>query len=560
MYSLVVVHQALTRTQLKLTLGKQLGFGFGILLVLMLSGAVLTYVKMNAMRQKQDRIFTETLKKPLGEMADSFESTLTQSKDDLDKGARSLNLALLVTAIAELSIGIFVAIFLSRRISRRLKRLIQMIENIAAGEGDMTGRLEGGGDFGNDELAEVSLLFNVFMDKLQEILRGIAAQTNQLTSASRQLLGASEQITSNSGEVAGQSSSAFQATQQVTQNLNSLSAGAGEMTSTIQSISANAHEAAKVAASAVEAAQAANATLVKLGQSSAEIGEVIKVITAIAQQTNLLALNATIEAARAGEAGKGFAVVANEVKELAKQTATATDGISSRITAIQEDSKEAVTAIVRVSTVINEINNISATIAAAVEEQSATTDEMTRNVREAASGAGDISGNIEGVAQAAKETQSKAQESYKAAQGMASIATQLSQLMRQFKIERTDRQTNIALSVALTATDVKGHALEQEVMTVNVSRSGALLEGIRGQLRAGSHVTLTRLNRTERFKIEWVGDENTPRAGQIGVAAVDPAVMFWSDVVEPHSRSALDRPEPDEEILEGKAKARAHSA
>jgi methyl-accepting chemotaxis protein len=379
-----------------------------------------------------------TLQQQLQDNGDQLEQSAKEAEQSSATTAKHATRAMFAICAVSLLLLLFGSFTLVQTISQSLNRLTHMIRNIAEGEGDVSQRLEVSGRLGNDEIGEVCHFFNLFMDKLQEILRGVVTHTNRLGIASRQLLEASEQITANSGQTAAQAGAASRVTQQVSQNLQSLSTGAGEMTSTIQNIATSAHEAAKVASTAVSTSQAANATVAKLGQSSAEIGEVIKVITSIAQQTNLLALNATIEAARAGEAGKGFAVVANEVKELAKQTAKATEDISLKITTIQGDTKSAVTAIGMVGGVINQINDISATIATAVEEQSATTNEMTRNSNEAASGAVDISTNISGVARAAEGTLSRAQESQKGAQELASIAAELSGLMRRFKIERRD--------------------------------------------------------------------------------------------------------------------------
>jgi methyl-accepting chemotaxis protein len=172
---------------------------------------------------------------------------------------------------------------------------------------------------------------------------------------------------------------------------------------------------------------------------------VVKLITSIAQQTKLLSLNATIEAARAGAAGKGFAVVANEVKDLANETAKATEQITQKIQAIQQDTTKSVEALTEISGVIMRMNDISATIASAVEEQTATTKEISRNVNEAARGGSQVTDNIELVAQAAKSTSGGAQDTLASAGELAKMAAELQRLIAQFKYQRRNGRESRAI-------------------------------------------------------------------------------------------------------------------
>ncbi|MFN3243987.1 MAG: PAS domain S-box protein [Planctomycetota bacterium] len=250
-----------------------------------------------------------------------------------------------------------------------------------------------------------------------------------LASAAEELTATSDQMAGNAEQAAGKAGDVSQSADFISTTIKTVATGARELEVSIKEISESATQAAGVATEAVTVAEQTNETINKLGESSAEIGKVIKVITSIAQQTNLLALNATIEAARAGEAGKGFAVVANEVKELAKETAKATEEIGQKIEAIQSDTGGAVRAIGEISKVIQKINDIQSTIASAVEEQTATTNEIGRNIQEAASGSSQIAENVGSVAKEARGVSEGAGDTRRAAVDLAEIATKLQALV-----------------------------------------------------------------------------------------------------------------------------------
>ena len=265
------------------------------------------------------------------------------------------------------------------------------------------------------------------------LVSGIIDNTNALAGSSEELTSVSQQMSATAEETTAQANLVSSAAEQVSGNTKLVSSSVENLVSNIDEIARSAQDAAAVARQSVDMAQKTSSTMDELGQSSSEIGQVIKVITTIAEQTNLLALNATIEAARAGDMGKGFAVVANEVKELARETAKATEDIGTKIEAMQSDTEKAVTAISEIASVIEKIDLLQTKIATAVEEQSATTSEISRNIGEATTGSTEIAQNIVQVAHAAQNTAEGANNTQHSAQELSRMAQGLQRLVDEYR-------------------------------------------------------------------------------------------------------------------------------
>ncbi|WCJ58237.1 methyl-accepting chemotaxis protein [Fontisphaera persica] len=331
------------------------------------------------------------------------------------------------------AVGVVVALvcgfYVAGRIVRPINQGVAFTQRLA--QGDFSRELE---IHSKDETGELAQAMNEMVRQLRRMFRKVQQSSTTLQAQSSELVGSGQQMGATAEETASQANVVAGASEQVSKSVATVATAAEEISASIKEIARQAVDAAKVANQAATAAERANQTMGRLDASSAEINNVVKVITSIAEQTNLLALNATIEAARAGEAGKGFAVVANEVKELAKQTARATEEIAVKIQTIQGDSHGAVEAIREIGEVIRKIDQIQTVIASAVEEQAATMNEITRNAAEAAQGSQEIARNIAGVSQAAQSTTQAAAESLRVAQDLGALAQELQAAAAQFKL------------------------------------------------------------------------------------------------------------------------------
>ena len=346
----------------------------------------------------------------------------------VDAARRALAL-LVAVAVATTVLVLLAGLAVTGSVVVPLRRVAQVLAAVA--DGDLTQRVRA---TGRDELAEIGAALDVATGRTAEAVSLMAASSAAVASASQELSTTSARIAETAAATGQRASDAAGSTAAVSGNVSAVAAGAEQMAASIGEIAHNAADAAAIAARAVVEAAGATGTVDALGRSSAEIGTVLKVISSIAEQTNLLALNATIEAARAGEAGKGFAVVAGEVKDLARETARATEDIGRRVQAIQHDSASASVAIEQISGVIEQINRFQTVIAAAVEQQSATTGAMGRAAAAAAAGTSSATGAVGGVADGTRETAAAIIQTDAAIAELAQMSSALQEVAARFRV------------------------------------------------------------------------------------------------------------------------------
>jgi methyl-accepting chemotaxis protein len=383
----------------------------------------------STIRDNQVKPLAEKIRTDLDALDEAEAADAVGNSDGARSTYRFSRMLTLVILIAGVLVALGLGIFVARRIVRSLARVRAVCDALSGNDLTLTSGLTS-----RDEPGQMGRAVDEAIANLRQTVVTIDASATSLAGASEEMNTTATQIAASAHETTAQAQAVSAAAEQISRSVDTVSAGSEEMGASIREISENASEAARVASEAVTVTAATSATMNKLGDSSAEIGNVIKVITSIAEQTNLLALNATIEAARAGEAGKGYAVVASEVKDLAQETARATQDISGRVEAIQADTAGAVGAIEEISLIIGRISDFQTIIASAVEEQTGTTAEMSRSVSEAATGTNEIAHSITGVASAAGATSDGVAQTQEATAELARMSQQLSAIVSGFRL------------------------------------------------------------------------------------------------------------------------------
>ena len=383
----------------------------------------------------------------------------TGSSQEVFGSILSLRNTMIVIILCAMLVVTVVALMVTSFVIRPIKNTVVMLKDIAEGEGDLTKRLV---IENQDEMGEMATWFNVFMDRLQNMVKQIASDAGSLNTASTDLSSIAEQMTSGVGDMSARTrqvtgaseemssnmASVAETSQQASTNVNTIASAVEEVTITVRQIAQNSESAKDITLSAVKKADEATKTIDELGRIASKINSVTEVITEISEQTNLLALNATIEAARAGDAGKGFAVVANEIKELARQTSDATREIKTQIEGVQVSANGTVKQIEEISSVINSVNDTVETIATAVDEQAATSQEIAESVAQASQGIEEVNNSVnqtstvaysiteeitavdnlvQEIADSSKLVNNKSED-------LSSIADKLNNLVGQFKV------------------------------------------------------------------------------------------------------------------------------
>jgi methyl-accepting chemotaxis protein len=349
--------------------------------------------------------------------------------DAVRGGRRDMLFAFVLAAVLLAVAGGVSAVVQARSIARRLKKLTDGLSRLA--HRDLTVRVD---VRGTDEIAVAGEELNTAVAELRGVMTDVTGASHEVSAAAQHVAANGGVLSSSADAAASRAGSVNVAAESVSSVVQTVAAGAEEMGASISEISHNAQDAAQAGRDGVQLTAAAAGVIGELRGSTAQIADVVRLIASIAEQTNLLALNATIEAARAGETGKGFAVVANEVKELAQETARATDDVTARVAAIEGDTTRAVSAIEAITARIAQVNDYQTAIAAAVEEQAATTAEMARNISEVASGSRDIAEGIGDVSGAVEGTRQTVTASHQAADELNATASRLTGLVGRFTV------------------------------------------------------------------------------------------------------------------------------